>query len=86
MWRFVVWIVTNIMYRYTVVGLENIPKKGPAVIVCNHPSFFDFMFVASACKRPPRFLMWYKFSEAPLTGWFFRDARSLSLGVLKTQS
>ena len=79
LWRFLVWMVTSVMYRYNVVGVENIPKEGAAVFVCNHPSFFDFMFVASASKRTPRFLMWYKFFEAPLMGWFFRDAKVIPI-------
>lgn len=79
LWRFVVWIITNIMYRFRVVGLENIPKEGPAVLVLNHPSFFDFMFVASACRRPPRFVMWHGFLEMKFVGWLFRDAKVIPI-------
>ena len=79
MWRFMVWIVTNLMYRVHVEGAENIPKEGPVVLVCNHPTYVDFMFVATACKRPPRFLMFHTFMRLPLVGWLFRDAKVIPI-------
>lgn len=79
MWRFVMWIVTNVMYRLRVEGADNIPKEGPVVLVCNHPTYVDFMFVASACKRPPRFVMFYTFMRLPLLGWLFRDAKVIPI-------
>ena len=79
MWRFVIWIVTNIMYRFRITGADNIPKEGPVVLVCNHPTYIDFMFVASACKRPPRFVMFHTFMKLPLVGWLFRDARVIPI-------
>ena len=79
MWRFVVWIVTNIMYRMRITGAANIPQEGPVVLVCNHPTYIDFMFVASACKRPPRFVMYHTFMKLPLVGWLFRDARVIPI-------
>ncbi len=79
MWRFMLWVVTNLMYRVKVTGTENIPKEGPVVLVCNHPTYVDFMFVASACKRPPRFLMFYTFMKLPFVGWLFRDAKVIPI-------
>lgn len=78
-WRFAIWIVTNIMYRVRITGRHNIPKEGPVVLVCNHPTYVDFMFVASACKRPPRFLMFHTFMHLPLVGWLFRDAKVIPI-------
>ncbi|MEM7676432.1 MAG: MFS transporter, partial [Myxococcota bacterium] len=43
MWRFVVWVVTNVLYRVQVTGAQNIPKEGPVILVCNHPTFVDFL-------------------------------------------
>ncbi len=34
--RFVLWCVTNSIYRIRVVGRDNIPAKGGALFVCNH--------------------------------------------------
>ncbi|MCP4300912.1 MAG: MFS transporter, partial [Gammaproteobacteria bacterium] len=34
--RFLAWIVINVVYRIRPSGLDNIPGKGPVVVVCNH--------------------------------------------------
>jgi 1-acyl-sn-glycerol-3-phosphate acyltransferase len=77
--RFVCWILTNCIYRLRTVGRENIPMEGPALLVCNHVSFVDWMIIASACKRPPRFVMHYGFLKTPLVGWVFRDAKVIPI-------
>lgn len=41
--------------RYT--GFEQIPEKGPAVIISNHVSYVDGLIIASGCKRPVRFII-----------------------------
>jgi hypothetical protein len=77
--RFVAWIVASVMYRLEVVGRERIPDEGPAVLVCNHVSFVDWLVIASACKRPIRFVMYHGLFKAPLAGWFFRDAKAIPI-------
>ncbi len=73
-WAFMVWVLTQVMYRFTMEGREKIPMQGGAVISCNHPSFVDFMFVAAALShRPPRFIMHHTFFKKPVVGWLFRD-------------
>lgn len=77
--RFACWIVANVMYRLRTVGRDHIPMEGPALLVCNHVSFVDWMIVASACKRPARFVMYYGFFKVPLLGWIFRDAKVIPI-------
>ncbi|MFH1752579.1 MAG: lysophospholipid acyltransferase family protein [Candidatus Omnitrophota bacterium] len=36
-----VWLTTFIFFRITARGRENIPKKGPFIIVANHSSYLD---------------------------------------------
>jgi 1-acyl-sn-glycerol-3-phosphate acyltransferase len=73
-WSFMVWVLTQVMYTYTMSYREKIPMEGAAVISCNHPSFVDFMFVAAALShRPPRFIMHHTFFKMPVVGWLFRD-------------
>jgi 1-acyl-sn-glycerol-3-phosphate acyltransferase len=79
LFRFGCWVVANCMYRLRTVNRDNIPTEGPVVLVCNHVSFIDWMIVASACKRPARFVMYHGFLKIPLFGWFFRDAKVIPL-------
>lgn len=83
MWRFMVWVLTRVVYRFDFTGEEHIPKEGPAVITCNHPSFIDFMFVAAACRRPPRFIMFHTFFDMPVLGWLFREVDTIPIAPRK---
>lgn len=77
--RFVAWILAHVLYRLRTVGREHIPMEGPAVLVCNHVSLIDWLVIASACKRPVRFVMYHGFLELPFVGWLFRDAKVIPI-------
>jgi acyl-[acyl-carrier-protein]-phospholipid O-acyltransferase/long-chain-fatty-acid--[acyl-carrier-protein] ligase len=49
--RIPVWIVTHTVYRLKVIGRENIPATGPALLVCNHVSHWDWLFLLAGQKR-----------------------------------
>jgi acyl-[acyl-carrier-protein]-phospholipid O-acyltransferase/long-chain-fatty-acid--[acyl-carrier-protein] ligase len=55
--RFVLWCVTNSIYKIRLVGRDHIPAKGGALFVCNHLSFADALLLIAATDRPIRFLM-----------------------------
>jgi 1-acyl-sn-glycerol-3-phosphate acyltransferase len=77
--RFLAWIFTNIVYRIRPTGLENIPRDGPAIVVCNHVSFMDPLILGGAVTRPMRFVMYYKIFQIPLLGFIFRDAKAIPI-------
>jgi len=79
LYRFVAWVVANVMYRLRVVGADNIPDDGAALLVCNHVSFVDWLIVASASARPPRFVMHHGFRDIPVLRWVFRDAKVIPI-------
>jgi len=83
LFRFVAWILAHILYRLRVVGREHIPLDGPALLVCNHVSFIDWLIIASGSKRPPRFVMYHGFLKLPLVGWIFRDAKVIPIAPAK---
>ena len=39
-------LLTKLLYKVKTSGLENLPKEGPAIIVPNHQSYVDGLFVA----------------------------------------
>lgn len=49
-----------------VTGLENIPSKGPAILVFNHQSYFDFLCFLSISPRNTFFLTAEKFFKSKL--------------------
>ncbi len=77
--RFIVWILINTLYRIRATGLDNIPREGAALLVCNHVSYVDALVVAGCIRRPVRFVMWYKIFEVPLLRFIFRTARAIPI-------
>jgi acyl-[acyl-carrier-protein]-phospholipid O-acyltransferase/long-chain-fatty-acid--[acyl-carrier-protein] ligase len=55
--RIPVWILCHTFYRVRVLGRENIPAKGPALLVCNHVSYFDWLFLLAAQPRYVHFVI-----------------------------
>ena len=83
MLRFISFLLTKVMYRFKVHGSENIPSKGGAILICNHVSFVDWLIIAAGIRRPPRYVMWYKFMQVPLVGFLFKDARVIPIAQKK---
>lgn len=79
LFRLICWFLAHILYRIQVIGRENLAIEGPAVLICNHVSFVDWLIIASVCPRPIRFIMHYSFLEIPLTGRIFRDAKVIPI-------
>jgi acyl-[acyl-carrier-protein]-phospholipid O-acyltransferase / long-chain-fatty-acid--[acyl-carrier-protein] ligase len=55
--RAVLWLVTHTIYRVRVDGLENLPRRGGVLLICNHVTFVDWLVLMAAANRPVRFLM-----------------------------
>lgn len=81
--RFLAWLLIHTVYRVNKVGLENIPKKGAAVLVCNHISYVDSLVIMACCQRPIRFVMYYKIYQIPVLRFLFRIARTISIAGRK---
>lgn len=71
LWAIGITLVSLARWRVTITGPENLPKTGGAVIVFNHHSYADFVFVAwpivRNIKRTPRFLAKGELFTHPLT-------------------
>ncbi len=70
--RMCIWILVHTYYRLKIVGQENIPDRGGALLVCNHVSFLDGMVIAASLKRPVRFLMDREIYNLPGINFFSR--------------
>ena len=77
--RFIVWILVNLLYRIDVRGLDKIPEKGPAILVCNHVSFVDALVIGGSIRRPVRFVMYYRIFQVPLLRFIFKTAKVIPI-------
>ena len=70
-------LVTRVYYRFSVVG-ATVPASGPVLIVANHPnSLIDPAMVATAARRPVRFLAKSTLFNHPAVGWLVRGAAAI---------
>ena len=72
------------MYRVRTKGESNIPDEGAAVIVCNHVSFVDWMFILAASPRPIRFMVFAPIYYSPALHWLFKMAKAIPINSEKT--
>ena len=77
--RFLVWLLGHSIYRVRHRGLEYIPQKGGAVLVCNHVSYVDALLLAGAVHRPIRFVMHKSIFDIPLLNYIFRAGRAIPI-------
>nr|WP_298684387.1 acyl-[ACP]--phospholipid O-acyltransferase [uncultured Dongia sp.] len=78
--RFVLWLLAHSIYRIRIVGAENVPLNGPALLVCNHLSFVDGLLVGSCVQRFVRFMVYAPFFNIPGLGRFLKLMRAIPTG------
>jgi acyl-[acyl-carrier-protein]-phospholipid O-acyltransferase/long-chain-fatty-acid--[acyl-carrier-protein] ligase len=66
--RFMVWLASRTIYRVRVEGLENLPEKGPALLVVNHVSWIDGILLLLTSSRPVRMIVYASY----IRGWWIR--------------
>jgi acyl-[acyl-carrier-protein]-phospholipid O-acyltransferase/long-chain-fatty-acid--[acyl-carrier-protein] ligase len=55
--RFILVLTTRTLYRLKVYGREHVPDRGGALLVPNHVSFIDGVFLVATIDRPIRFIV-----------------------------
>jgi len=81
--RFLAWMLIRVLYRIRVEGLDHIPEKGAAIVVCNHVSFVDALIVGGSVRRPLRFVMYHKIYNIPGLNFLFRTMRAIPIAPAK---
>jgi acyl-[acyl-carrier-protein]-phospholipid O-acyltransferase / long-chain-fatty-acid--[acyl-carrier-protein] ligase len=79
--RFLLWMLTHTIFRIRIRGQENIPFRGPALLVANHTSYVDGVLIAACVQRFIRFLVWKPFFANPLLGRFLRLGKAIPAGA-----
>jgi 1-acyl-sn-glycerol-3-phosphate acyltransferase len=68
------WVLSKIMYRVTRYNLDIIPEEGAAVLVCNHVTFVDSLFIAGSIQRRIRFVMDHSYFKMPVLSYISRKS------------
>ncbi len=77
--RLVAILLTNTFYRLTVLGRINVPEKGPALLVPNHVSVVDSLFILASTDRFVRFVVDEELFKHPLLGPLLRLMRAIPI-------
>ena len=77
--RFVFWMLTHTLYKIKIVGQENVPIKGPAMLVSNHMSFVDAFLVGACVQRFIRFMIYEYFYEIKAIKWLLKLMKAVPI-------
>ncbi|HLY17540.1 MAG TPA: acyl-[ACP]--phospholipid O-acyltransferase [Bryobacteraceae bacterium] len=75
--RFMLWMLTHTIFRIHIVGQENVPFRGPALLVSNHMSHVDGFLIGACVQRFIRFMVWKPYYQMKALHWFFRKTNSI---------
>lgn len=64
--------ILRFCYRVRVEGVDNVPRRGPAILASNHVSFCDSIFLPLVLRRRLTFVAKAEYFEQRRTAWFFR--------------
>ena len=66
-------ILSTVLFDLKVYGLENIPRRGGALIVCNHQSFLDPIVMNVRLRRPLSYIAKAELFENAFMDWLLRS-------------
>ncbi len=70
-------ILVRILYSCDYRGFENIPSKGPAIIIANHISYMDGLILNCASPRKMRFIIDEDIYKTPIVNYFMKMDRAI---------
>src|SRR5271154_1677799 len=79
--RFVLWVTTHTLFKIRIVGQENVPFRGPALLVANHMSHIDGFLINACIQRFIRFMVWKPFFEMKVLNGFLKLAKAIPVGT-----
>ena len=77
--RFIGLVMARVIYRLETVGIENVPLRGGALLVCNHISYADAGLLGATHQRRIRFVMEREFYGNPILNWLFRLMQAIPI-------
>lgn len=68
-------------YSLRVAGAENLPRRGPALVVANHVTWIDGFLAAAGAPRPGKVLVNAAFIDKPGLRWLARRAGVIPIAL-----
>ncbi len=79
--RLIFVLLAHTFYRVRVVGRENVPQAGGALLVPNHASFIDGLFLLASLDRPIRFIVEATYYDHPLVKPFWKSIGAIPISA-----
>ncbi|MDF1744439.1 MAG: MFS transporter, partial [Gimesia sp.] len=79
--RAIVWMVSRTIYKLRVCGHENLPKKGGALLVANHVSWLDGVFLILTSSRPVRMVAFSTYVQNPWIRWLTELYNTIPINI-----
>ncbi len=67
-----VYTLARLFLRMRIIGIENVPRDGGAIIAANHMSYLDIPLLGCALKRRADFIGKSELFRNPIVGFLFR--------------
>jgi 1-acyl-sn-glycerol-3-phosphate acyltransferase len=71
--------VLHVSFRVRVEGKQHVPRRGGAILACNHRSFLDSIFLPLVVPRRVTFVAKAEYFDDPKTAWFFRGVGQIPI-------
>ncbi len=71
--RFVLFLFCKLFFHFEVIGRRNIPESGGFILVSNHDSFLDPVFLSVSCPRVLNFMARDSLFRNPVFGWWLLE-------------
>jgi len=79
--RALVWLVSRTIYKLRVRGHDNLPKKGGALLVANHVSWLDGVFLILTSSRPVRMVAFSTYVQNPWIRWLTELYNTIPINI-----
>lgn len=72
-------LIIHLFYRVRLIKKTELPKSGGALIISNHVSFLDWLFIIITSDRPIRFVMYHTYFKIPVIKYFTKKFKCIPI-------
>lgn len=82
--KILIGLVFKLFYPLKVKGLENLPQEGAVILVANHSSYFDPLYLGLAIPRRINWMVLRPYYDLWWLRWFFKATACFPVNIGKT--